>query len=70
MTQARGVGAAAVGCFGVGAAVLLIAGPTLLRLAGALLLIAAMFLGVAAIATPELLGRDEDTEGDAGASPL
>lgn len=62
MTQAHGVGAAALGCFVVGATVLLIAEPTALRLAAALLLIAAVFLGVAAIATPELLGRDEDAD--------
>ncbi len=38
----------------------LVAEPDLLRLAGALLFLLAVFLGATAVATPELLERDED----------
>ena len=60
MTTARRSGIAAVASFAAGAALLLVAEPDLLRLAGALLLLLAVFLGATAVATPELLERDED----------
>jgi hypothetical protein len=52
----------ALGCFLTGAVVLLIAESDLVRLAAALLLLAAMFLGVVAVATPELLSREDDQD--------
>jgi hypothetical protein len=60
VTPPRRPGIAALACFAAGAALLLLAEPDLLRLAGSLLLLLAVFLGATAVATPELLERDED----------
>ena len=61
MTTARRSGIAAVAAFASGAVLLLVAEPDLLRLAGSLLLLLAVFLGATAAATPELLERDDDS---------
>ena len=63
MSSPRRAGLAAVACFVVGAAGLLLAEPDLIRMAAAFLLLAAMVAGVTAIATPELLGRETDEDG-------
>jgi hypothetical protein len=62
VTEQRRAGAGALGCFVLGAAILLVSEPDLLRMAGALLMLAAVFLGVGAVATPELLGGEEDED--------
>lgn len=48
--------------FALGAGVLVLAESTLLRTGSALVLVAAVFAGVAAVATPELLAGDEEAD--------
>lgn len=71
MRRPSRLGGAALATFGIGAAVLVVAEPVWLRAASAVLLLVAMFVGVAAIATPGLLGderrlEDERPGGGAG----
>ena len=66
MTTPRRSGIAAVACFAAGAALLLVAEPDLLRLAGSLLLLVAVFLGATAVATPELLEREDEGQRGGG----
>jgi hypothetical protein len=53
-------GPVAAGLFAIGVAVLVMAEAEALRVAGAIALLAAIALGVFAIATPEFLERDRE----------
>lgn len=55
--------ASAIGAFLAGAAILLLAEAELLRVLGALGLLAAIVCGTFAIADPRELGRDEEDQG-------
>ncbi len=52
--------AIALGCFVLGVALMIPFEWTITRILGVLLLVGAVVSGVFAIATPELLGEDED----------